>query len=282
MNIEGLALFTSVSNAISAVLVAKGLSDSDPPSACLLTTTVQALALLILSAFKTPILDWTAIVLFALNGLFALWLGRLLYFVAVERIGVAASSAIIGSNPLLSTLLAVIFLGEQVGQTTLAGVILVVLGVFLISGAGKEAVKLGPMVIPLLSALAYAVSNVLRKAALNVQPEPLFGAQVASVAGTLGLLGYLMASGRLSQLKVGRRDLVYFTSAGVVAAAGWLAFMMATEGGPVSVVTTIVFSYPLFSLLLSWVFLRKEERLTLRLAAGCLVIVIGVVLVSVF
>jgi uncharacterized membrane protein len=83
-------------------------------------------------------------------------------------------------------------------------------------------------------------------------------------------------------LKVGRRDLGYFTSAGVVAAAGWLAFMMATEGGPVSVVTTIVFSYPLFSLLLSWVFLRKEERLTLRLAAGCLVIVVGVVLVSVF
>jgi drug/metabolite transporter (DMT)-like permease len=282
LNIEGLALITSVSNAISAVLVAKGLSDSDPPSACLLTTAVQALALLILSAFRTPILDWTAIVLFALNGLFALWLGRLLYFVAVERIGVAASSAIIGSNPLLSTLLAVIFLGEQVGQTTLAGVILVVLGVFLISGTGKEAVKLGPMVIPLLSALSYAVSNVLRKAALNVQPEPLLGAQVASVSGTLGLLGYLMASGRLSQLKVDRRDLGYFTSAGVVAAAGWLAFMMATEGGPVSVVTTIVFSYPLFSLLLSWVFLRKEERLTLRLVAGCLVIVIGVVLVSVF
>jgi DME family drug/metabolite transporter len=280
--IEGLALVTSVSNAISAVLIAKGLSDSDPLSACLLTTTIQALALLILGVFNTPILDWTAIVLFALNGLFALWLGRLLYFVAVERIGVAASSAIIGSNPLLSTLLAVIFLSEQVGQTTLAGVILVVLGVFLISGSRKVIVNLWTMVIPLLSALSYAVSNVLRKAALNVQPEPLLGAQVASVAGTLGLLGYLLISGRLSQLKVSRRNLGYFTSAGFVAAVGWLTFMIATEGGPVSVVTTIVFSYPLFSLLLSWIFLRKEERLTLRLAVGCLVIVVGVVLVSVF
>lgn len=282
MYIEGLALITSVSNAVSAVLVAKGLSDSDPPSACLVSTSVQALALLILSAFKTPMLDWTAIALFALNGLFALWLGRLLYFVAVERMGVAVSSAIIGSNPLLSTILAVILLRERVGQATLAGVVLVVFGVFLISGVGKEAVKLGPLMIPLLSALSYAVSNVLRKAALNVQPDPLLGAQVASVAGTLGLLVYLTASGRLSELKLGRRNMGYFTSAGVVAAAGWLAFMMATEGGPVSVVTTIVFSYPLFSLLLSWIFLRKEERLTLRLAAGCLVIVAGVVLVSAF
>jgi DME family drug/metabolite transporter len=280
--IEGLALITSVSNAVSAVLVAKGLSDSDPPSACLVSTSVQALALLILSAFKTPMLDWTAIALFALNGLFALWLGRLLYFVAVGRMGVAVSSAIIGSNPLLSTILAVILLRERVGQATLAGVVLVVFGVFLISGVGKEAVKLGPLMIPLLSALSYAVSNVLRKAALNVQPDPLLGAQVASVAGTLGLLVYLTASGRLSELKLGRRNMGYFTSAGVVAAAGWLAFMMATEGGPVSVVTTIVFSYPLFSLLLSWIFLRKEERLTLRLAAGCLVIVAGVVLVSAF
>lgn len=282
MYIEGLALITSVSNAVSAVLVAKGLSDSDPPSACLVSTSVQALALLILSAFKTPMLDWTAIALFALNGLFALWLGRLLYFVAVGRMGVAVSSAIIGSNPLLSTILAVILLRERVGQATLAGVVLVVFGVFLISGVGKEAVKLGPLMIPLLSALSYAVSNVLRKAALNVQPDPLLGAQVASVAGTLGLLVYLTASGRLSELKLGRRNMGYFTSAGVVAAAGWLAFMMATEGGPVSVVTTIVFSYPLFSLLLSWIFLRKEERLTLRLAAGCLVIVAGVVLVSAF
>jgi uncharacterized membrane protein len=57
---------------------------------------------------------------------------------------------------------------------------------------------------------------------------------------------------------------------------------MATEVGSVSVVTTIVFSYPLFSLLLSWIFLRKQENLTLRIALGCLVVVAGVVLVSIF
>ena len=46
--------------------------------------------------------------------------------------------------------------------------------------------------------------------------------------------------------------------------------------------TTIVFSYPLFSLILTWLFLKGEEKITRRIAAGCIVIVAGVVIVSVF
>jgi len=47
-------------------------------------------------------------------------------------------------------------------------------------------------------------------------------------------------------------------------------------------VTTIVFSYPLFILLLSWLFLREEEELTWRVLAGCLFIVVGVIVVSLY
>jgi len=50
--------------------------------------------------------------------------------------------------------------------------------------------------------------------------------------------------------------------------------------GTVAVVTTIVFSYPLFSLLLSWLFLRGQEDLGPRVIVGYVVIVVGVILVS--
>lgn len=58
--------------------------------------------------------------------------------------------------------------------------------------------------------------------------------------------------------------------------------MKALEMGTVSVVSTIVFSYPLFSLLLSWLFLKGQEDLSWRVIVGCLVIVMGIAIVSLF
>jgi len=44
--------------------------------------------------------------------------------------------------------------------------------------------------------------------------------------------------------------------------------------------TSIVYSYPLFSVLLARLMLRDTETLTRRVVAGCVLIVLGVVLVS--
>ncbi|UCH57727.1 MAG: EamA family transporter, partial [Candidatus Bathyarchaeota archaeon] len=73
-----------------------------------------------------------------------------------------------------------------------------------------------------------------------------------------------------------------YSAAGAFQAVGWFALMVAMEMGTVAVVTTIVFSYPLFSLLLSWMFLREQEEVTLRVIAGCVLIVAGVVAVTLF
>ena len=281
MLVEGLSLITSISNAVGALLISKGMKDSNASSASVISTSVQALALLIPMMFSIPELNWQALALFALSGAFALGVARLLYFVAMERIGVAVSSAIIGSNPLISTILAVVFLAEAVDAATVIGALLVVVGVFLLSGAGESSVEVRSLFIPFLSAFLYSLANVIRKAGLNVQSEPLLGAVAGAVAGVLCFSIYLAVSGKLGEIKATRRSFVYFTACGLVSAVGWFALRMAMQAGTVAVVTTIVFSYPLFSLILSWLFL-KEEKITRRIAAGCVVIVAGVVTVSFF
>jgi drug/metabolite transporter (DMT)-like permease len=97
MLVEGLSLITSISNAVGALLISKGMKDSNASSASLISTSIQAVALLVPFMFSIPELNWQALALFALSGAFALGIARLLYFVAMERIGVAVSSAIIGS-----------------------------------------------------------------------------------------------------------------------------------------------------------------------------------------
>ena len=223
MLVEGLSLITSISNAVGALLISKGMRDSNASSACLISTSVQAVALLIPMMFSIPELNWQALALFALSGALALGIARLLYFIAMEQIGVAVSSAIIGSNPLVSTVLAIVFLSEAVDTATIVGAVLVVGGVFLLSGAGENSVKARSLFIPFLSAFAYSLANVIRKAGLNVQSEPLLGAVAGAVAGVLCFSIYLVVAGKLGEIKATKRSLWYFTACGLVSAVGWFS-----------------------------------------------------------
>jgi drug/metabolite transporter (DMT)-like permease len=55
--------------------------------------------------------------------------------------------------------------------------------------------------------------------------------------------------------------------------------MQALETGPVSVITTIVYSYPLFALLFTR-FLIRDENLTVRTVVGSTLVVLGVAIVT--
>ncbi len=282
MLVEGIALVTSFTNAVSALLISKGMRGSNALSAALISTSVQAGILTTFLIFQLPSLNWMAVALFALSGVFALGVGRLLYFVAVGRIGLAVSSAVIGCNPLISALLAIVLLGEGFVFAVFVGALLVVVGIFFLSGVTRQTTGGGALVVPFLSAFSYSLANVIRKAALNFQPDPTLGAQMGAMAGSLCLLAYLITTGRLGEVRADRRGLGYYSAAGATQALGWFALMVAMEMGTVAVVTTIVYSYPLFSLLLSWMFLRGQEDLSLRVIAGCVLIVAGVVYVTLF
>jgi uncharacterized membrane protein len=205
--VEGIALVTAITNAVSALFISKGMRGSNALSAAIVSTSVQAGILTAILIVQLPSLNGMAVALFALSGVFALGVGRLLYFVAVGRIGLAVSSAVIGCNPLISALLAIVLLGERFVFAVFVGALLVVVGIFLLSGTTRRTAGGGALVIPFLSALSYSLANVIRKAALNYQPDPTLGAQIGAMAGSLCLLAYLIAAGRLGEIRVDRRGL---------------------------------------------------------------------------
>ncbi|MBC7092075.1 MAG: EamA family transporter, partial [Nitrososphaeria archaeon] len=55
---------------------------------------------------------------------------------------------------------------------------------------------------------------------------------------------------------------------------GWLTMMTALKIGSVSIVTTIVYSYPLFTLILTRLLL-KEEKFGVREILGAITIILG-------
>jgi uncharacterized membrane protein len=203
---------------------------------------------------------------------------------AIEKLGVSVSSTIVGSSPLFSTLFAVIIINEKVSLPTLLGTLLVVAGVAItrLKGGESRNLKTSAMIFPLLAAVFYGVSAPIRKIGLNILPEATFGALVGSGSSTLFYALYLMATGQMNHIKLTRRSARYFVTSGFVVTAGWLTMYNALSRGNVSVVSALIGTNPLFSLLMSYIFLRNSERLDWMVVLGCLAIVGGAVIITLF
>lgn len=280
MLVEVLSLFTALCYSISTVFILKGMKDSNPNSALLLSTSIQVFFLTCLLLTSPPRINWTAVLFFSLSGILASGFGRLFNFISIRHLGIATSSALGGTKPLIATVLALMFLGERVAIFTLIGTILVVSGVFLISGGVEAFARSKELLFPILSASFYGLSEVVRKTGLNILPDSLLGAQVGATSGMLGFLTYLVLTRKIGEIKVNKKSFVYFSGTGATVSIAWILNFTAMRLGTVSIVSTLTGTTPLFSLLLSWLILRGQENLGYRVTLGSLVIVAGATLVT--
>jgi uncharacterized membrane protein len=283
--VELLSLFTALCYGASSVLARKGMRDSTPMTGVIVGSIVQMVLLSALLVANPPeAFNWTAVGLFVASGIFASTLGRLLNFTSIERLGVPLSAAIIGSNPLFSTLFAAVFLGEQVAANTLLGTVLVVAGIA-VARSGGHAVK-GlrgrDIMIPIAAATFYGAASVTRKAALNILPDSVFGAVIGALSSLVVYSIYLIVTRRTRDLQINWVGSRFFVVNGVVLTLAWLSMFTALTTGKVSVVTALGGTSPLFAVLLSAILLKDSEELNLRIAVGCLAIVAGAAVITLF
>ncbi|TET72614.1 DMT family transporter [Candidatus Bathyarchaeota archaeon] len=285
MYVELLSLFTALCYGASAVLARMGMRDSNPMTGAMVGTLVQVVLLsgLIMAVPPTSI-DWTAIALFIASGILASTLGRLFNYMSIERLGVPVSATIIGSSPIFSTLLAVLFIGERVAPTVLLGTVLVVAGIAITRSGDSTGsrMKSTAILIPIAAAAFYGASSVVRKAGLNILPEATLGALVGAGASLLSFGAYLILTQRMDAIRLNRSSSKYFILSGVVVSAGWLSMFTALVSGEVSVVSALIGTNPLFSIILSLILLRGSEELNWRTGVGCLAIVAGAAVITLF
>ena len=114
---------------------------------------------------------------------------------------------------------------------------------------------------------AFVEVTLLKAVALNE-----LGALVA-------LAAYAGVAGRGDVLSAPRRTYAYFAGSGALTAVALLSLFAALQVGRVVVVDPLAATAPLFTAAFAAVLLRDLERVTLRLVAGAVLIVVGVVLV---
>ncbi len=281
MYAEFLAVVASFCTALSSVMATRAMRDTDADTANLVLTGSQTLVLTLLLVRGLPELNFMGLVWFALAGIFASFIGRLLTLRSYKEIGVSTSSAIVGTSPLVVTILAILFLGEPLVLPVIVGALLVVSGIALINmKGGRFSFKLESIYMPIGASVMFAVSNILRKMGTNLLPDSVLVAQFSTLAGLVAFTAYLGATNRIGNLNVNRDNASWLVGSGVVNAVAWITLTLSIILGSVSVMTAIVYRYPLFSVILSRLFLKDTEDLTKYTVAGCVLIVLGVFLVS--
>lgn len=285
---EFLAVATSFSYSITLISVRRAMTTGSPLMSIIVLNSLVSLAGLatawVLGTLATT--NWRALGWFALTGMAGHGTGSLIFFSAIERLGVSRATAIHASSPIWGVVLAVIILGEQPGIYVLLGTLGIVGGVFLLSWPGRGRGKTGQgepvrrdYLLPISSSVCYAAVPVFAKLGLAEHEAPYLGFGVAFGAGLLLMLAArrMMPGGGVirGNMATVRALLVGLPFNIIAAFLMWTAFV----AGMVSSVLPLSRMTPLWVILFSFLFLGKIERVVLRtVAAACLVVAGGVML----
>jgi len=206
-------------------------------------------------------LDWGAVAVFALVGLFFPAAVTIINFVSADRIGPALTSSVSGTSPLFGIVAALAVLGEPIPARALLATIGIVAGVALMSW-GRTALgapRLGWLLcLPVAAAAIRGLSQVFAKLGLAMWPSPL----AASLVGYLVSAGVLLIADRArSGRRAGRpprRAVVLFVATGLLNGIGLMMTYVALQNAPVALVVPIVAAFPVVTLALTVALVRDE------------------------
>jgi uncharacterized membrane protein len=268
---------------IAHIFIRRGLVGSNAMTGSFISLSMSAAILWLLLPFFAPLSAlWTPVSLvFVLAGIFAPGIGRTLSYVGIEKIGVARSVPIANSSPIFASVFAVLFLAEAWVPQNIVGTLLVISGVVILSVAKPaqgEWRKLD-IIYPLVGAMAFGASAIMRKAGLGYVDIPVMAAAVTAGSAALFSLALLQFRGGKEAFKLTRRSAAWLFTAGLVNTAAMLSVFYALSHGKVVIVEPLVSSNPVLTLLLTAIFLRDLEAINMRVIIGALLTVTGTVLV---
>lgn len=281
---EIIAILSAMGWAGDSIFVRFGLRRSNIFAAMFMSYAVSITCMwsYLIATTSLEFLRSPAMIYYIISGCLQPILARALFYEGINRIGVARAGPLRGTEPLFGTAAAVLFLGEQPGMIVFFGTVLIVASVWLITGKQEGAKKwrLIDASLPILAALISTISQTLRKHALKIIPDPFVAVAVVTTVSLTLMLIFVLATGRSAQLKMNRQSFSFFFCAAVVATLAQVANFIALGRGHMSVIIPLLNTTPLFTVLLSAIFLRNLETVNARIVSGAVLMVAGVILIT--
>jgi drug/metabolite transporter, DME family len=281
---EIVAMFSAMGWAADSVLVRFGLRHSNIFAAMLVSYAVSITCMwsYLIATTSLEFLKSPAMIYYLISGCIQPLFARALFYEGITRIGVARAGPLRGVEPLFATAIAITIFHEQPGPLVFLGTILIMGSLWLISGkqAGDAKWRIMDTIFPISAGLISAISQSLRKQALQIIPDPFVAVAVVTSVSFILLLGFVYTTKRAHLLRVPREAFLFFFCAALIATLAQVANFIALGRGQLSVIIPLLNTTPLFTVVFSALFLRKLETVNLRTVLGAALMVAGVVLIT--
>lgn len=201
----------------------------------------------------------------------------LCYFRALQLGDVNKVVPIDKSSTILTIILAVIFLNEQINLAKIICVVLIAIGTFMMitkkETEGKNDERRTWLLYAVLSAVFASLTSVLGKVGIeNVNSN--LGTAIRTVVVLVMAWVMVFVTGKQGQVKnIDGRELIFICLSGIATGASWLCYYRALQDGlasvvvpidKLSIVVSIIFSYIVF-----------HEKLSVKALIGLVMIVVG-------
>ena len=227
--------------------------------------------------------DVPAAILFMCVGLLFPATVTLLNFESNRLMGPNIAGAISGLAPVFAVLLALSLLGESIHLLQFLGITAIVAGVMFMYHEQRQNLQrwsFWMLSLPLAAAVIRGAVQPVIKLGLEHWPSPTAAVVIGYTISSAVLIFAAFVHDPKLVRRFDRRGALWFAAVGLCNGLAVLSLYAALGHGPVALVAPLVASYPLVTLLLSFVFL-KHEHIGPQLVAAVAVIVSGVVLLIV-
>ncbi|HEX5022550.1 MAG TPA: EamA family transporter [Candidatus Binatia bacterium] len=284
MSPQFFAWLTAFSFAVANVTVRHGMRYSTPLTATFVSLIIHTVVLWT-AVFLTggiPRVAWLGVAAIFLTGVVQPAM-RVFQYKGMEKIGTSRAITLRNSYPVLSVVIGIVFLGEQITLLGTIGTVLIVAGIVLSSWKLEEQFKDFRwlyVIYPLITASITSVVHPLRRFALLQSNEPLFFAALVGPISLLSFAAYYATPVNQEKLVWDRRAFWPFLLSGLGETLAVLFMLNAFANGPVVIVSPISATSPIWTALLGAIFLRQLEGLTWASMLGTISVVAGVIAIT--
>jgi len=224
------------------------------------------------------------------SGLVGTLMGRLALYTAISRVGATRGIVVKTLSPAITTILAMLLLDEDIHAVDGIGMVIIIIGILVLFPEQHRTMFRGRafmffqqgIVVAVAAAIFQSIGHIFRKLGMGFDMDPVLAAAIDITTAFVAYTAYLMGRRQLTSLVTDyvRNRNLYIVAAGFTSAAGVLLFFNAVAEVPVSHVSVILATEPLFVALFSTLLLHNVERLSLWTLCSAVLVVTGVVVMS--
>ena len=279
------SILTAVSTGTFSIIVRQGRHHGNAYTGVLigLIVSIPILVFLCFLAWKPHWWSLKALFLLSIAGFLGPAVGRVLYFSGIHYLGVSRAMPLTSTMPLFASVFGVLLLGERPGPFIWLGTMLIVSGCISITYKknNDSSWNRSYIWIPFLAVLSLSLSHVFRKTGVRIVDSPLLAITIMSISGLFFLVlfsRFLPYSQRpnLTSMQAWK----FYTFSGLLNTASVFFHFVGLNYGDLSIVTPLSSMAPLFALFFSRVFFKDDEKITLLILFGTLLIVFGGAIIS--